>query len=218
MRSESITSHKFIMARDTPVHAAIGGLAMKTIKKGCDIICGIIDRINLYVGTVSMFLAVLFLAITVYEVIMRRFLNSPTIWGQESATMLFGSYMILTSGWALLKKQTIGVDILVNMFPKWVEKVCQAAGYLFLFFPFFVFTAMEGWRFFLKSFQYQDTSTSPWAPTLWPYKLCLFVGLALLLLQGVSEFIKIFYQKNKTQEEAIGEIEGTKDLAGGKTV
>jgi TRAP-type mannitol/chloroaromatic compound transport system permease small subunit len=34
---------------------------------------------------------------------------------------------------------------------------------------------------------------TPWRPILWPFKYCVPIACALLMIQGFSEFLKSFY-------------------------
>ena len=38
---------------------------------------------------------------------------------------------------------------------------------------------------------------SGWMPCMWPIKACLWVGIVLLLIQGVSELLKSYYAASK---------------------
>ena len=46
------------------------------------------------------------------------------------------------------------------------------------------------WDFFYKSISTHELSWSQWSPIVWPVKLALFLGLVMLLAQGISEIIK----------------------------
>jgi TRAP-type mannitol/chloroaromatic compound transport system permease small subunit len=59
------------------------------------------------------------------------------------------------------------------------------------FFPGLIAFAVVSWDFFTVSFGRGERAvSSPWMPILWPLKLALFVSIVLLLLQGLSEFLK----------------------------
>ena len=64
-------------------------------------------------------------------------------------------------------------------------------GILLLGVLFVAIFAWLGWEFFLKSFgQNERIVTSPWLPIVWPFKFMMPLSAVLLLLQGVSEFVK----------------------------
>ena len=67
---------------------------------------------------------------------------------------------------------------------------------------------MFGHIFFLRSFNSGEFSGNPGGLILWPAKLLLPVGFALLSLQGISELIKrVAIMRGVIEEEADGEDE-----------
>jgi TRAP-type mannitol/chloroaromatic compound transport system permease small subunit len=68
-----------------------------------------------------------------------------------------------------------------------VDALC----YLLLFFPGMIVFLAVTWDFFTVSFARGERAvTSPWMPVIYPLKGALFAAVALLLLQGTSEFLK----------------------------
>lgn len=61
------------------------------------------------------------------NVIMRYFFNSPIHWAEEVVTSLFVWTVFIGSFYAYRKHSHLGVDILVNLFPKKVKAVVKAA-------------------------------------------------------------------------------------------
>ena len=70
----------------------------------------------------------------------------------------------------------------------------DAALYLFFFFPGIIFFFFAGYEQARHSWSIGETSeASAWRPIIYPFKTVMPVTAALLLLQGVSEFIKSAY-------------------------
>ena len=68
-----------------------------------------------------------------------------------------------------------------------VDAVC----YLVFFFPPLLIFLDLSWDYFLRSFaQNERIVTSPWLPIVWPFKFVMPLSAALLLVQGLSEFLK----------------------------
>ncbi len=61
----------------------------------------IIDSVNNRVGNLLSYFLFLFFVLLLVEVILRYFFNSPTVWANELAQMLFGAYAILAGGYIL---------------------------------------------------------------------------------------------------------------------
>jgi len=54
----------------------------------------------------------------------------------------------------------------------------------------FIISGQEAWY----AFQINETSDqTPWRPILWPFKAAVPLACLLLLIQGLSEFLKSFY-------------------------
>ena len=170
---------------------------MKAIK----MICKVIDTFTEYTGRVFSFITLITLGVILYEVFMRRILNSPQIWTMDMICMSFGIYVILIAAFGFLRKSYVCVDVLYAMFPQIVQHVLRIVTYLIFFVPFSFKLTPVAWAFFQKSYAQQELGYSVWQPVLWPVKLALFVGLLMLCIQGVSEILKhvdwiIMYVRN----------------------
>jgi TRAP-type mannitol/chloroaromatic compound transport system permease small subunit len=85
----------------------------------------------------------------------------------------------------------------MNWSPR-TKGVVDASLYLFLFFPGMALFFWMGLQEALHSFDIKEVSdASPWRPAIWPLKMVIPVSAALLILQGISEFLKSFYAARK---------------------
>ena len=167
---------------------------MKALKK----VCKVIDTCNDFLGKIFSLLVVAILAVIMVEVLMRRFLNSPQIWTQDLIVMFFACYIILIAAYGFLKGAFVIVDILFAKLPKRGQYIMHLVTYFIFFVPFVYLMVPKSYAFFLKSFAQQETAYSVWAPVLWPEKLCFFIGITLLAIQGISQILK----------QVIGIVEG----------
>lgn len=168
-------------------------------------LCNIIDTINDMLGRIFAFLIFAVMAIIMCEVFLRRIFNKPQIWTTDLITMLFGAYVVLVLAFGLLHKTYVGVDLVVERL-SWIKRhwIHFVTSILFQL-PFVYYLVPRSLQFFAKSFATMERGQSVWGPILWPFKLSLFVGLTLLMLQVISELIKEFmwlvtYYKNGKQE------------------
>lgn len=156
---------------------------LKLISRGID---NIIDRI----GAVLSWGAIIILAVITFEVFSRRFFNSPTIWAYETITMVFAAYVVLICAYGLQKGSFVCVDLFSAKFPPMIGNIVTIITYGLFFFPFVGGILKTSWDFFYKSISTNELSWSQWSPIVWPVKLALFLGLVMLLAQGISEIIK----------------------------
>ncbi len=128
---------------------------------------------------------------TTYEVIVRYMFNAPTIWAYDLSYMLYGAHFMLGAGYTLLKGGHIRTDIFYQNWSARTRGTVDALLYLFLFFPGMIFFFWMGSQEGLHSWSIGERSdASPWRPIVYPLKLVLPVTALLILIQGVSEFIK----------------------------
>ena len=70
-----------------------------------------VNFINHWVGTVTAFLLPLIILIVSYEVVMRYFFNSPTLWAWDVNIQLFAIMVFLGGGYALMQNGHVRVDL-----------------------------------------------------------------------------------------------------------
>ncbi|MHA6343940.1 TRAP transporter small permease subunit [Roseivivax sp. CAU 1761] len=158
-----------------------------------------IDAINEVVGRVVVILAIVFAGIIIYDVIMRYVFNAPTRWAFDVSKQIFGFYFILLGGYALRHQAHVRVDLLTERFGPMLARIVDIAGYLIFFFPF-------TWVFTMRSFEFARTSWAQGEVTygavavpVYPLKAALCLGAALLLIQGVSEVLKVVLGPRKEE-------------------
>lgn len=158
----------------------------------------VIDRISERSGRIFAWLAIPLVGGVGYEVFARYAFNAPTIWAYEAAYMLYGSHFMLGAGYTLLKKEHIRMDMLYERFTIRRKGIIDATMYLFFFFPGMIFYFLAGLDEALESWAILESSDfSPWRPPIYPFKTVMPVAAALLILQGVSEFIKSLHAAMK---------------------
>ena len=157
-------------------------------------IVNIIDTISEWSGKIVRWLIFPLVFGSTYEVIARYVFHSPTLWAYDMSYMLHGSLFMLGAAYCLYRKSHIRTDIFyMNWSPKtqgWVDAIC----YLFFFFPGIFFYFIAGVNETAHSWQMLERSESgAWRPPIYPFKTVLPVTAFLLLLQGISEFVKSLY-------------------------
>jgi TRAP-type mannitol/chloroaromatic compound transport system permease small subunit len=127
----------------------------------------------------------------VWEVTARYGFNAPTEWAYDMTFMLYGTFFMVGSAWTLQRGGHIRTDSFYSKWSKRTQARVDLVCYVVFFFPALAIFAWLGWEFFLKSFgQNERIVTSPWLPIVWPFKFMMPLSAVLLLLQGVSEFVK----------------------------
>ncbi|MFQ5946548.1 MAG: TRAP transporter small permease subunit, partial [Anaerolineae bacterium] len=107
---------------------------------------------------------------------------------------LYGSHFMLGAAYTLYKGGHIRTDIFYGKWSPRTQGAIDAALYLLLFFPGMILFFRAGWAQALYSISIGETSdASSWRPPLYPLKTVLPATAFLLLIQGISEFLKSVY-------------------------
>jgi TRAP-type mannitol/chloroaromatic compound transport system permease small subunit len=151
----------------------------------------VIDAISEWSGRLFAWMILPLVFALTYEVLARYIFNAPTIWAYDTSYMVYGSHFMLGAAYTLLKGGHIRTDIFYQNWSPRTQGAVDAVLYLLFFFPgmlfFFWMSGQEAWH----AMQIGERSdASPWRPILWPLKMSVPVAAVLILVQGVSEFIK----------------------------
>lgn len=162
----------------------------------------VLDGLNEIVGRVVSVIAIVFAAVIIYDVFMRYIYNSPTRWAFDVSKQLYGFYFILLGGYALRHKAHVRVDLITERLSPLIQRIVDVAGYLIFFFPFLWVFTTRSWDFAIKSWNQGETTYGAVQLPVYPLKMAMFVAAVLLLIQGVSEVLKILLNTDADQDEA----------------
>ena len=148
-----------------------------------------VDAINKVVGTFSMYLVFMMIAILLYEPIARNLFGKSSIWAVEMAQFTMAAYYLLGGGFSMMLKGHVRMDLLYG---RWSEK--KKATYdvftdLFLIF-YLVFLLYGAYSSIEYAVMYGQRNRSAWAPYMAPIKIIMGTGVLLMLLQAIATFFK----------------------------
>jgi TRAP-type mannitol/chloroaromatic compound transport system permease small subunit len=176
-------------------------------------VIGAIDAISLWSGRIVAWLIVPLIAVMTYEITV-RYLMHPTLWAYDLSYMIYGAMFMLGAAYTLYRGAHVRTDFLYQKWPVRVQAAVDAACYLLLFFPGVAVFLWLGTDFAWTSYLRDERSVgSAWMPVIYPLKAALPIATALLLLQGIAEFLKCIYalrtgewlSKQRSIEEVISE-------------
>ena len=156
-----------------------------------------IDNISEWTGRIFIWLVVPLTAVVVFEVISRRIFDMPHIWAPEVTDFLYGPHFMLVAAYTLLYKGHVAIDIIYNRFSPRVRGILDIITYLVFFFPFCSIVFYQGVIFAKTSWLIHETSGSAALPVIPEIKTVISVSFALLLLQGLANFIRSIIQAVK---------------------
>ena len=127
----------------------------------------------------------------IYDVILRRFLNTSTIWAYDITWMFYAVFFLIGLSYCMQKDAHVRVDIFYGKIPERKKALLECFYFLFFIFPviFIILKYSIPWAW--KSWLSHDRSQyTLWRPYVAPVKSFLPLSFALLGLQSVSVFIK----------------------------
>jgi len=163
-------------------------LEMQSVK----LVLHAVDRLSEVVGLLVSVLMPAMVAVLSIEVIARYIFNSPTIWAYDTAVFMFGYVGLLGGAYTLRKKQHINVDLIYARLSARGRAVLDViTGFLFFFFMTLVI--VYGWDNAIEAIRGKEATATLWGPPIGHFKLMIPVGGALLVLQGLANWIRSFY-------------------------
>jgi TRAP-type mannitol/chloroaromatic compound transport system permease small subunit len=154
----------------------------------------VIDTFTDFSGTLFSWMSIPLVGAVAYEVFARYLFNAPTVWSYDVTYMLYGALFMLGAAYALHKGAHIRTDFFWDTFTPRTKGVIDSIAYVVFFFPSLTALAIISYveaRYALSINEMSDQT--PWRPFLWPFKFIVPLACVLLLIQGLSEFLKSFY-------------------------
>lgn len=150
----------------------------------------VIDAVNTAIGRAASWLILVAVLISAGNAVVRKvFSVSSNAW-LEAQWYLFGAVFLLCAAWTLLSNEHIRIDVVNSLLPRRVRNGIEVMGHTLFLLPFCILILIDAWPFFLRSFNQGEQSMNAGGLTVWPAKLLVVLGFALLLIQGISELIK----------------------------
>lgn len=166
------------------------------------------------IGAVAM---VALIAITMYDVMTRYFsipkfagLNSTMV--QESEYWAHGILFALLMGYGFTKQVHVRIDLVRDIMPRKVQYVMEMLGILIFLIPFAFIGTIYCFDYAVTSYVDGEISASTVGLTnLWLLKSTLVMMFGLMLLAGVSQFLKAVdgLLGNLTAEQEISVLGGS---------
>lgn len=148
-----------------------------------------VTRLNDFIGRWVALLIFAMFAFLLLEVGFRYLFNSPTVWTNELTQMLFGIYAVMSGGYIMAHRGHVNVDLLHSHLRPRKRAFLDIVTSL----VFFIFTLALLWfgiDMAQESMSSWETSYSAWNPPIWPVKLAIPIGTALLVLQGLVKLLE----------------------------
>jgi TRAP-type mannitol/chloroaromatic compound transport system permease small subunit len=117
------------------------------------------------------------------------FNTSSNAW-LEIQWYLYAAMFMLATAYTLKRDEHVRIDVVVGRFSRRTQVWIDLFGFAFFLLPVCLLILWYGIPFAQVSIQSQEMSSNAGGLIVWPAKLLVPLGFALLVLQGVSEIIK----------------------------
>jgi TRAP-type mannitol/chloroaromatic compound transport system permease small subunit len=168
-----------------------------------------VDKISTWIGHAFAWLIVAITALVTWEVLSRRFLDTPHAWAFDTQIMLYGVLFMMAGAYTLAKNGHVRGDVLYGFFPVRLQAGIDLTLFVLFFLPGVIAMVYAGWQYFGESFAIRERSTTTVeAPPLYLFKVFIPIAGAFLLLQGIVEIIRSAYAlKNGVWLSRIEDVE-----------
>lgn len=148
-----------------------------------------VDAVNLMVGRIVMYLIFVMIGVLLYASISRTMFNMPISWAMEMGQFLLAAYYLLGGGYTLQINSHVRMDLLYGRLSP--RKMAFADTVTAFFLVFYLTVLLIGGISSTEyAITYQQVNYTSWGPLLWPIKVIMTVGIALMLLQAIAIFFK----------------------------
>ena len=138
--------------------------------------------------------------VIIYEVTLRKAFGQPTVWAYETSMMLGGAIAYLSWGFVQLRKSHIRIDMFYNRMSPRGRALVDIIGALVFFFPFFAVFLRTAWLAMWRAWALGEVfDYASWYPPAAPFRTLVVIGICLVLLQFIAQFIRDVYTVKEGQ-------------------
>lgn len=149
-----------------------------------------IDKLNEWIGKIAAWAIFVAIIVSALNALSRKLFGLSSNAWLELQWYLFGAVFMLCASWTLAANEHIRIDIVSSRLSQRGRNIVEMIGHFFFLLPFALVMTLLSWPFFILSFQNGEVSSSAGGLIIWPAKLMILAGFALLLVQWLSEVIK----------------------------
>jgi len=149
-----------------------------------------IDRISILFGWISAWLVLLACLVSAGNALSRYLFSISSNAWLEVQWQMFSGIFLLGAANVLRLNEHVRVDLFYGSAPPRRKLWIDLLGIPLFLVPSVLVMGFFSLEFFMASFRSGEHSSNAGGLLLWPAKLLLPVGLLLLLLQGIAEWIK----------------------------
>lgn len=149
-----------------------------------------VDALNEHVGKWVYWLVLIMVLESAGNAIVRKVFDWSSNALLEMQWYLFAAVFLLCAGWTLLRNDHVRIDILQSRYSPRLQAWVDVFGAIFFLLPMVAIFFWLSIPWFWRSYTEHEISGSAGGLILWPARVLVPIGFALLGLQGLSELVK----------------------------
>jgi TRAP-type mannitol/chloroaromatic compound transport system permease small subunit len=150
-----------------------------------------IDQFSKTIGHAFAWCIVILTLGTCFEVFVRYALNDPTSWAFDLSYLMYGAVFYMAGAYTLSRGGHVRADMFYRKWPERTQATVELVLYVLFFFPGILALVIAGGGYGLESMRIREVSVnSPAGVPIWPLKMMIPVGGALIALQGFAEVLR----------------------------
>jgi TRAP-type mannitol/chloroaromatic compound transport system permease small subunit len=150
----------------------------------------LIDRMSERVGHAIYWLVLVTVVISAANAVVRKAFNWSSNSLLEIQWYLFSMIFLFLAGYTLKHNEHVRIDIITGRMSARARAAIDIFGTLFFLLPMAILIMKLSWPVFVDAYTRNEVSTNAGGLTIWPARLMVPIGFALLIVQAVSELIK----------------------------
>jgi TRAP-type mannitol/chloroaromatic compound transport system permease small subunit len=151
---------------------------------------GAIDAMTERIGHFVYWLILVVVVISAANAVVRKAFNYSSNSYLEIQWYLFSAIFLLGAGYTLMRNEHVRIDIISGRLSARTQNWIDVFGIVFFLLPMAIVIGWLSWPLLLDSYVRHEVSTNAGGLIIWPARLLVPVGFALLILQAISELIK----------------------------
>ena len=149
-----------------------------------------IDAITERVGRFVYWLVLIVVLISASNAIVRKLFNYSSNAYLEIQWYLFSVIFLFGAGYTLLRNEHVRIDIIAGRLSARAQNWIDVIGIVLFLWPMSFVIMWLSWPLFVDSLARHEVSSNAGGLLIWPARLMMPIGFALLIMQSVSELIK----------------------------
>jgi TRAP-type mannitol/chloroaromatic compound transport system permease small subunit len=122
---------------------------------------------------------------------MRYVFNDPTSWAFDLSYLMYGAVFYMAGAYTLSRAGHVRADMFYRKWRPRTQAVVELTLYVVFFFPGILALVVAGGAYGVDAMRIREVSVnSPAGVPIWPLKMMISVGGALIALQGLAEVLR----------------------------